>query len=104
MTDVSLDAPVLASRASPAVGINVKISAAAATLLAVGTLALAATVSWRQGALYLVGGALGISTAAARTLALPEFAGITHWFNTATPLDRWTPRRPRRQRRPTSRR
>src|SRR5438477_381288 len=61
MTDVSLDAPVLASRASPAVGINVKISAAAATLLAVGTLALAATVSWRQGALYLVGGALGIT-------------------------------------------
>ena len=61
MTDVSLDAPVLASRASPAVGINVKISATAPTLLAVGTLALAATVSWRQGALYLVGGALGIT-------------------------------------------
>src|SRR5438105_14559768 len=61
MTDVSLDAPVLASRASPAVGINVKISATAATLLAVGTLVLAATVSWRQGALYLLGGALGIT-------------------------------------------
>jgi len=61
MTDVSLDAPVLASRASPAVGINVKISATAATLLAVGTLVLAATVSWRQGALYLVGAALGIT-------------------------------------------
>src|SRR5438270_13180078 len=61
MTDVSLDAPVLASRASPAVGINVKISATAATLLAAGNLVLAATVSWRQGALYLVGGALGIT-------------------------------------------
>ena len=48
MTDVSLDAPILASKAGPSVGINLKISVTAAALLAVGTLALAATVSWRQ--------------------------------------------------------
>jgi uncharacterized membrane protein YedE/YeeE len=54
-----------ASILSPGVGssqqANGTVSAIAATLLGGGTLALAATVSWRQGALYLLGGVLGLS-------------------------------------------
>lgn len=61
MTDLSVDAPILASKPSPPLRINVAISIIAAALLAAGTLALAAAVSWRQGALYLLGGALGVS-------------------------------------------
>src|SRR5437879_7085334 len=61
MTDLSVDAPILASKPSPALGINVIISLVAAVLLAAGALALAGAVSWRQGALYLLGGALGVT-------------------------------------------
>jgi uncharacterized protein len=61
MTDLSVDAPILASKSSPALGINIRISVIAAALLAAGAVALAALVSWRQGALYLLGGALGIT-------------------------------------------
>ena len=60
MTDLSVDAPILASRPSPALGINVIVSVTATALLLAGALALAELVSRRQGALYLLGGALGV--------------------------------------------
>src|SRR5947209_7761961 len=61
MTDLSVDAPILASRPSPALGINVIVSVTATALLLAGALALAELVSRRQGALYLLGGALGVT-------------------------------------------
>jgi hypothetical protein len=41
MTDLSVDAPILASKPSPALGINIRISVIAAALLAAGAVALA---------------------------------------------------------------
>src|ERR1700712_458437 len=60
MTDLSVDAPLLTGR-SPELSINGKVAALAAAILFAGATALMATISWRQGALYLLGGALGVS-------------------------------------------
>jgi uncharacterized membrane protein YedE/YeeE len=60
MTDLSVDAPLLTGR-SPALSINSKVAALAAAILLGGAVALSATISWRQGALYLLGGVLGLS-------------------------------------------
>jgi uncharacterized protein len=60
MTDLSVDAPLLSGRA-PGLGINAKVATVAATLLLGGSAILAGEISWRQGALYLLGGALGIT-------------------------------------------
>src|SRR3954463_3475197 len=60
MTDLSVDAPLLTGR-SPELSINGKVAALAAAILLAGATALMATISWRQGALYLLGGALGVS-------------------------------------------
>ena len=60
MTDLSVDAPLLTGR-SPELSINGKVAALAAAILFAGATALMATISWRQGTLYLLGGALGVS-------------------------------------------
>jgi uncharacterized membrane protein YedE/YeeE len=60
MTDLSVDAPLLTGR-SPSLSIDGKVAALAAVILAGGAAALSSTISWRQGALYLLGGALGLS-------------------------------------------
>jgi uncharacterized membrane protein YedE/YeeE len=60
MADLSVDAPLLTGR-SPSLGINGKVAAVAGCILLGGTLALWWTISWRQGVLYLLGGALGLS-------------------------------------------
>ena len=60
MTDLSVDAPLLTGR-SPALTINGKVAAVAAVILLGGAAALSSTISSRQGALYLLGGALGLS-------------------------------------------
>jgi hypothetical protein len=59
MTDLSVDAPLLTGR-SPSLSIDGKV-AALAVILAGGAAALSSTISWRQAALYLLGGALGLS-------------------------------------------
>jgi hypothetical protein len=60
MSDLSVDAPLLTGR-SPSLGINGKVAAVAVTILLGGATALASAISWRQGVLYLLGGALGLS-------------------------------------------
>src|ERR1700712_166702 len=60
MADLSVDAPLLTGR-SPSLGINGKVAVLAGCILLGGTLALWWTISWRQAALYLLGGALGLS-------------------------------------------
>lgn len=60
MTDLSVDAPILSSGGAT-LGINGKVAAIATALLIGGAAALAATISWNQGALYLLGGFLGIT-------------------------------------------
>ena len=60
MSDLSVDAPLLTGR-SPALSINGKVAAIALALLLGGAAALSTTISWRQGALYLLGGALGLT-------------------------------------------
>src|SRR4051812_6462836 len=60
MTDLSVDATLLTGR-SPTLSINSKVAALAAVILVGGAAALSATVSWRQGVLYLLGGVLGLS-------------------------------------------
>ena len=61
MTDLSIDARLLATEPSPNLGLNGKVASCAAALLLGGGLALGNIISWRQGALYLLGGALGVS-------------------------------------------
>src|SRR5919206_3702979 len=61
MTDLSVDARLLAAERDPAPGINRPAVAIAAALLAAGALALAANFGWRQGALFLLGGGLGVA-------------------------------------------
>lgn len=61
MTDLSIDARLLAQEPDRNLDINRGVVAAAGAALVVGALALADVVSWRQGALYLVGGALGVT-------------------------------------------
>jgi len=60
MTDLSVDAPLLTGR-SPSLNVNSKVAAVAGTILLGGTAALSATIGWRQGALFLLGGALGLT-------------------------------------------
>src|SRR3978361_1678006 len=60
MADLSVDAPLLTGR-SPSLGINGKVAAVAGGILLGGRVALWWTISWRQAALYLLGGALGLS-------------------------------------------
>jgi uncharacterized membrane protein YedE/YeeE len=60
MSDLSVDAPIL-SGGGATLGINGKVAAIATALLIGGAVALAATISWNQGALYLLGGFLGIT-------------------------------------------
>lgn len=60
MSDLSVDAPLLTGR-SPNLSINGKVATLAAIILLAGTAVLATTISWRQGALYLLGGALGLT-------------------------------------------
>ena len=61
MTDLSVDARLLASERGTAPPINTSVVLAASAVLAAGALALAQAYSWRQGALFLVGGALGVT-------------------------------------------
>ncbi len=61
MTDLSVDARLLASERGAAPPINSPVVLAASAVLAAGALALAEAYSWRQGALFLVGGALGVA-------------------------------------------
>ncbi|MDB5653909.1 MAG: conserved rane protein of unknown function [Tardiphaga sp.] len=56
MTDMSVDAPLLSG-----LGINGRVSAIALALLIGGAVALAYVFAWRQGALYLLGSALGLT-------------------------------------------
>lgn len=63
MTDLSIDARLLQSHwedGPSKVAPNRTVVAVAATLLAGGALALAADYTWRQGALFVLGGALGL--------------------------------------------
>ncbi len=60
-TDLSVDARLLATEPDRDLGINRGAVVVATMLLLGGTLALAAGISWRQGLLYLLGGALGVT-------------------------------------------
>jgi uncharacterized membrane protein YedE/YeeE len=60
MTDLSIDARLLAPD-NDRHGANFKIVALATTILLAGALALSASISWRQGPLFLLGGALGLT-------------------------------------------
>jgi hypothetical protein len=60
MTDLSVDARLLAVDGGRHRA-NLPIVFVAAAFLVVGTAALTVAVSWRQAALFLVGGSLGIS-------------------------------------------
>src|SRR6516162_2925245 len=60
MTDLSVDARLLATERGAAPRINSAAVTFASALLAAGALALADYYTWRQGALFLLGGALGL--------------------------------------------
>jgi uncharacterized membrane protein YedE/YeeE len=60
MTDLSVDARLLASDRGSVPHVNSGVVIFASALLAAGALALANAYSWRQGALFLLGGALGL--------------------------------------------
>src|SRR5919204_1804822 len=60
MTDLSVDARLLATERSEAPHINSAVVIFASALMAAGALALAQYYTWRQGALFLLGGALGL--------------------------------------------
>lgn len=60
MTDLSVDAPLMTGRPT-AGGINARVASIAGILLLGGAAALMFAISWRQGALYLLGGALGVT-------------------------------------------
>jgi uncharacterized membrane protein YedE/YeeE len=61
MTDLSVDARLLASDRGLIPHINPAVVTFASALLAAGALALANAYTWRQGALFLLGGALGVA-------------------------------------------
>ena len=61
MTDFSVDARLLASDRGLIPHINPAVVTFASALLAAGALALANAYTWRQGALFLLGGALGVA-------------------------------------------
>jgi uncharacterized membrane protein YedE/YeeE len=60
MTDLSVDARLFASERGAAPAVNTSIVILALALLGAGALALADAYAWRQGALFLLGGALGL--------------------------------------------
>src|SRR3984893_5829958 len=60
MTDLSVDARLLARDRGLIPHINPAVVTFASALLAAGALALANPYTWRQGALFLLGGALGL--------------------------------------------
>src|ERR1700719_120362 len=60
MTDLSVDARLLARDRGLIPHINPAVVTFASALLAAGALALANAYTWRQGALFLLGGALGL--------------------------------------------
>jgi hypothetical protein len=60
MTDLSVDARLLASERGEAPPINTWVVILASAVLGAGAIALGDTYAWRQGALFLTGGALGI--------------------------------------------
>src|SRR6202045_49362 len=60
MTDLSVDARLLASAGGLIRHNNPAVVTFASALLAAGALALANAYTWRQGALFLLGGALGL--------------------------------------------
>jgi hypothetical protein len=60
MTDLSVDARLLPEVATGRTDINARVVAVALVLLAVGAAALGGAYGWRQGALFLLGGALGL--------------------------------------------
>jgi uncharacterized protein len=60
MTDLSVDARLLASERGAAPPINSWVVFLASALLGAGAIALGDAYAWRQGALFLVGGALGL--------------------------------------------
>src|SRR5262249_41761104 len=60
MTDLSVDARLLATDRGTAPEINTGVVIFASAVLAAGALALANAYGWRQGALFLLGGALGL--------------------------------------------
>ena len=61
MTDLSVDARLLTREPDRNLAVNRGAVLVALALLVFGTLALAQAISWRQGALYLLGGALGVT-------------------------------------------
>lgn len=61
MTDLSVDARLLASERGAAPPVNTSVVIAASAILAAGAVALGEAYSWRQGALFLVGGGLGVA-------------------------------------------
>src|SRR6202167_4920282 len=61
MTDLSVDARLLASERGAAPPINTWVVILASAALGAGAIALGEAYSWRQGALLLVGGGLGIA-------------------------------------------
>jgi uncharacterized protein len=61
MTDLSVDARLLASERGVAPQINTWVVILASAVLGSGAIALGEAYSWRQGALFLVGGGLGVA-------------------------------------------
>ena len=61
MTDLSVDARLLTSERGAAPPINASVVIFASAALGAGALALADAYGWRQGALFLVGGGLGVA-------------------------------------------
>src|SRR5579885_2461472 len=60
MTDLSVDARLLASERGAAPTINSWVVILASAVLGAGAIALGEAYTWRQGALFLLGGALGL--------------------------------------------
>jgi uncharacterized membrane protein YedE/YeeE len=60
MTDLSVDARLLARESGEEPGINRAVVAVSAAALVAGAVALTQAFQWRQGALFLLGGALGL--------------------------------------------
>jgi uncharacterized membrane protein YedE/YeeE len=60
MTDLSVDARLLAVEGDQGPGINRRVVAVSAAVLVAGALALAEAFAWRQGVVFLLGGALGL--------------------------------------------
>jgi len=61
MTDLSVDARLLATESGVAPRINSWVVILASAVLGAGAIALGDAYGWRQGALFLVGGALGVT-------------------------------------------